>query len=133
MSYLIDSDVVVDVMFAQAEAVRMLAQLRRSGIAVSVTSSMEIVEGIAGGAAPRRAGQGTRAFMRGARLLVVSRAVADRAAAIRLDLRHQKRQVNERALDILIAATALDHGPTLVTRNTRDSQDIGGLRLRDSP
>ena len=94
---------------------------------------MEIVEGIAGGATPQRAGQGMRASMRGTRLLAVSRAVADRAAAIRLELRRQERQVNERALDILVAATALEHDLTLVTRNTRDYQGILGLRLYQSP
>ena len=133
MSYLVASDVVVDVLFARTDTVRMVAQLRPSGIAVSVITYMEIVEGIAGGATPRRAGQGLKAFMRGTRLLVVSRAVAERAALIRLDLRRQKRQVNERALDILVAATALEHDLMLVPRNTRDYQDIPGLRLYHSP
>jgi predicted nucleic acid-binding protein len=33
--------------------------------------------------------------------------------------------------DALIAATALEHGLELVTRNTRDFKGISGLRLRD--
>jgi predicted nucleic acid-binding protein len=33
--------------------------------------------------------------------------------------------------DSLIAATALVHGRTLVTRNTKDFQWIAGLRLLD--
>ena len=32
-------------------------------------------------------------------------------------------------MDILIAATAIEHGLTLVTGNTRDYEDIPNLRL----
>jgi tRNA(fMet)-specific endonuclease VapC len=70
-------------------------------------------------------------FPRGTRVLIVSRSIAKRAATIRIDLRRQKRQVNERALDILIAATAIEHNLILVTRNNRDYADIQGLKLHD--
>ena len=73
--------------------------------------------------------QGFRAFLRGVPVLAFSQEIADQAADIRLDLRGRKRQVNERALDILVAATALEHRLTLVTRNTRDYADIAGLLL----
>ena len=41
MSYLIDSDVVVDVLFARIDAVSLVARLRRSGIAVSAIPYMD--------------------------------------------------------------------------------------------
>jgi predicted nucleic acid-binding protein len=44
-------------------------------------------------------------------------------------LRRQKLQVNERALDLLIAVTAIDHGLILVIRNLRDYDDIPGMTL----
>ena len=68
-------------------------------------------------------------MLRRIRILVVSRPIAERAATIRLDLRRQKRLVNDRALDILIAATAMEHRLILVTRNVRDYSDIPGLQL----
>jgi predicted nucleic acid-binding protein len=34
-----------------------------------------------------------------------------------------------RGFDLLIAATAIEHGLTLVTRNVRDYADIRGLQL----
>lgn len=70
-----------------------------------------------------------RRFMRGTRVIVVGRAVAERAAAIRLDLRNRNRPVAGRVLDLIVAATAIEHGLTLVTRNLRDYQDIAGLQL----
>jgi len=42
-------------------------------------------------------------------------------------LRRQGKRVNNRALDLLIAATAIEHDLTLVTRNLQDYGDIPGL------
>jgi tRNA(fMet)-specific endonuclease VapC len=129
MSYLIDSDIVIDNLFGQPVAVSLVTDLKRSGIAISVISYMEVREGLAGGRNPQRASQGLKRFLRGTRLLVVNRRIAESASTLRLQLRQQKRQVNERALDILIAATAIEHNLVLVTRNNRDYQDIPGLKL----
>ena len=37
--------------------------------------------------------------------------------------------MNHRAMDLLIAATALEHDLVLVTRNTRHYADVADLRL----
>lgn len=132
MTHLIDTDVVISHLYGRIDP-SVLPELRRGGIAISVLTLMEIAEGIEGGRTPRRARQGFRRFLRGTRVLVVSRAIGERAAAVRLDLRRQRRQVNERVIDILIASTALEHDLTLVTRNIRDYQDIPGLRLQALP
>ncbi len=57
------------------------------------------------------------------RELVVDRAVAERAGRIR----HEARV---RLPDALIAATAVEHGMSLATRNRRDFDAVRGLRLR---
>jgi predicted nucleic acid-binding protein len=57
------------------------------------------------------------------RELPVDRAVAERAGRI-------KRQSGLRMPDALIAATALQHGLSLATRNRRHFQPVQGLRLR---
>ena len=56
------------------------------------------------------------------RELPVDREVAERAGRIR-------RETGVRTPDALIAATALEHRLTLVTRNLRDFQPVRGLRL----
>ena len=55
--------------------------------------------------------------------LVVDRAVAERAGRIRQEAR-------VRLPDALIAATAVEHGMSLATRNRRDFEAVRGLRLR---
>jgi tRNA(fMet)-specific endonuclease VapC len=130
MTHLIDSNVLIDFLFDQPDTVDLLDGLRRrSGLAISVISYMELLEGIAGGGNSAEAQRGFRVLLRHSRMLIVSRAIAERAALNRLDLRCQKRQVNERSMDILIAATAIEHGLTLITGNIRDYVDIPGLRL----
>jgi tRNA(fMet)-specific endonuclease VapC len=131
MSYLVDTDVVADFLRNRPDAVALLDELQRTGLAVSTITYFEIVEGILGNRNPRRARNAFRTFLRGVRLLVVSRQIAERAAVIRVELRRQKRQTNERSLDILVAATAIEHGLTLVTHNTRDYADIPGIVLHD--
>jgi predicted nucleic acid-binding protein len=54
----------------------------------------------------------------------VERAVAIRAGRLR-------RSVALRTPDAIIAATAIEHGLQLVTRNIRDFGAIRGLRIRD--
>lgn len=61
--------------------------------------------------------------------LKMASAVARRCAGLREMLRKQGKRVNQRAFDLLIAATAIEHGLTLVTRNTDDYEDIPGLKL----
>jgi len=53
----------------------------------------------------------------------VDRAISERAGRLR-------RKLPIRMPDALIAATALEHNLTLVTRNVRDYAGVAGLRLR---
>jgi predicted nucleic acid-binding protein len=62
-------------------------------------------------------------------VLPISRAVARRCAELRERLRVEGRRVHPRALDLLIAATALEHQLALVTRNREDYADIADLVL----
>jgi predicted nucleic acid-binding protein len=57
------------------------------------------------------------------RELPVDRAIAERAGRVR-------REVGIRLPDALIAATALEHKLEVATRNTRDFDQVRGLRLR---
>lgn len=57
------------------------------------------------------------------RELPVDRRIAERAGRVR-------RETGVRLPDALIAATALERGMSLATRNTRDFDPVAGLRLR---
>ena len=70
-----------------------------------------------------------RSFLRGTRFRIINRPIAERAGEIRGELRARGRPVDHRTLDILVAATALHHDLTLVTRNIRHFSDVPHLRL----
>lgn len=57
------------------------------------------------------------------RELPVDRVVAERAGRIR-------RESGTRLPDALIAATAVEHGLSVATRNLRDFENVSGLRIR---
>lgn len=56
--------------------------------------------------------------------LPINRAVAERAGRL-------QRAFGARLPDALIAATAIEHGLAVLTRNVRDFEMIKGLRLRE--
>ncbi len=129
MPYLVDSDWVADFLAGRSAAIQLIQTLLPSGVSICAISYMEVVEGVRGSRNRSALAQGFHVFLQGVPVVEFSQEIAERAADIRLDLRGRKRQVNERPLDILVAATAMEHGLTLVTRNTRDYVDIGGLQL----
>ncbi len=131
MSYLIDTDRVVDFLSGDDEAVALLVELQRHGIAISVITHLEVMEGLDDARTNRETRRIYRLFLRRTRMIAFSRSSAERAASIRADLRRHRLPIDHRAMDILIAATAIEHGLTLVTRNVRDYADIPALRLHD--
>ena len=61
--------------------------------------------------------------------VMVDSDIAANAALVRADLRRQGQPIGP--YDLLIAATALTHGLTVVTRNTREFSRVPGLNLED--
>ncbi len=129
MPYLIDSDWVIDHLDNVPEAVELLDLLASEGIAVSIITYMEVIQGRLRSPDPERAEAKFAEFLRGVPVLPFSLDVARRCAALRETLRREGRRVNARALDLINAATAIEHDLTLVTRNTHDYADIPDLKL----
>lgn len=125
MSYLVDSDVVADVLTGQPAATALLRGLARAALAISLITYGEVYEGIYYGRDSRTAEAVFRRFLRGVTVLPLSRAIMRRYARERGDLRAKGQLIGDP--DILIAATALEHGLTLVTRNRRHFQRIPQL------
>ena len=96
-------------------------------LAITVSTFTEIYEGIYDGRDPQAAELTFRTFLQGVTVLGINRTVAKRHAQIRGQLRQQKRPI--RALDLLIAATALTYSLMLVARNIRNYNDIPDLKL----
>lgn len=129
MTYLIDSDWIIDHLAGRSAALVLLQQLALGGLATSVISYAEVYHGIYGGRDPKTGDRAFRKLLSTMNVLGVSRTVARRAATIGSDLRSQGRPL---ALpDLLIAGTALQYDPILVTRNLRHYQRIPNLKLHN--
>ena len=127
MAYLIDSDWVIDYLAGVPEALELLDRLADERIAISIVTYMEVYQGVERSDEPKEAERQLASFLESVPLLPISPSVARRCAGLRETLRRQGRRVNNRALDLLIAATAIEHNLTLVSRNVRDYADVPGL------
>ena len=110
---LVDTDVFIDVL----RGTRRL-RIDGHGISYSVITRTELFAG-------RRSDEELiRRLLSPFRELVVDRAIGERAGRLRQSSKME-------TPDALVAATALEHGLELTTRNTRDFAGVPGLRLRD--
>ena len=133
MTYLVDTDYVIDYLKGQRNVPELLHTLLPEGLALSIITYAEIYEGIFYGHNRTHYEKGLHQFLHGVRVLGITRSIARRFAVIRGQLRAQpqgKRLVQLKdTYDLFIAATALSHNLTLITRNVDDYKDIPDLRL----
>ena len=127
MSYLIDTDWVVDYLKGREPAATTLPQLRQEGLAISLITFGEIYEGIYAGRDPKHQEDVFLRFLRRAQVLPLNRTMLRHFARIRSQLRAQGQLIGD--LDLLIAATAIYHDLTLLTHNTRHFSRIPDLKL----
>ena len=128
MSYLIDTDWVADHLANRAAATQLLASLIDDGIAISLVTYGEIYEGIL--YSLRRSQTLEIAFLEFLRrcpVLSLDEAIMRRFAGIRGGLRGRGELIGD--ADTLIAATALHHDLTLVTRNLAHFRRVPTLRI----
>jgi tRNA(fMet)-specific endonuclease VapC len=133
MTYLVDTDYIVDYLKGQRNVPEMLATLLPDGIAVSIITFAEVYEGIYYDQKRTQYEQALRQLLRGVDLLGITRPIARQFAILRGQLRVQpegKTVVQPKNnYDLFIAATALHHHLTLVTRNVKDYERIPHLKL----
>ena len=96
MSYLIDTDWVIDALANTPEARRLFATLRPAGLSISIITYLEVIEGILGGRDSVAAEAGFAAFLEGTSILSLTQAEARRTADIRIVLRQQRRPIAHR-------------------------------------
>ena len=121
---LVDTDILIDATRNVAEAVSLLvAQQAAQGLNISVISAMELIAGCRNKAELEQ----VRQFLQPVKVWPVSRAVSQSARQLMESffLSH-----GLQIPDALIAATALEQGLTLYTKNVRHFQMISGLNVR---
>jgi predicted nucleic acid-binding protein len=128
MNYLIDTDVLLDYLHGSGRETARFLRFRHEGMAISVITYGEIYEGFLSGFAREREYEEFLKFLKYARTLPLDVPIAVRWAELRDQLRRRGQPLKD--ADLLIAATALQHDLTLVTRNTGHFERVEGLRLR---
>ncbi|HUH61628.1 MAG TPA: type II toxin-antitoxin system VapC family toxin [Terracidiphilus sp.] len=124
---LLDTTVLIDALRNRNQRRRFLAGLLAAGHSL-VTSTINVAE-VYGGLRPGEE-TATGSFLSGLHVIPVSVAIAVRAGSLQAEFR---RKGQTRALiDMLVAATALEHGLQLLTDNTRDFK-VPGLNLFPLP
>ena len=131
MPYLLDSNLVIPYLADDPGTVPLVERLAPEGIAISIITCkyLEVYQGTLRSPDPERAEEQFERFLVVVPTLPLSPAVARRCARLREELKSHGRRVRDRALDLVIAATALEHDLRLVTRNLADYEDIPDLAL----
>ncbi len=126
--YLIDTDWIIDALHGQATALQTLSDLAPQGLAISHLTYGELYEGAHYSRTSAVDVAVLVAFLHGIELLPTTVAIMERFAVLRGSLTvHLRRQIGD--IDLIIAATALTHDLTLITRNRKDFQHVPGLQF----
>jgi len=126
-SILLDTTVLIDTLRNRNDRRRLLASLVATGHLLA-TSTVNIAE-VYGGVRPGEE-RATRAFLSGLDVVPISAAIAERAGLLKADFRRQGE--TRSIVDMIVAATALEHGFFVATDNVKDFQ-ISGLSLFPVP
>jgi tRNA(fMet)-specific endonuclease VapC len=129
MTHLADTDTIIDYLKGSPHAVGFRDVLARpdADVAISMMTYGEVYEGIYYGSDRRAAELAFRQLLRIVSVLPLFRRILQRFARLRGALRRGGQLIGDP--DILIAATALENGRTLVTRNVRHFGRIPELGL----
>ena len=127
MKYLVDSDYVADYLKGRTTATDLLNTLLQDGIAISIITFAEVYEGIYYGHNRSHYTHIFQQFLQGVSVLGITRSIAKQYARMRGELGRKGQLIDQP--DLFIAATAIYHKLTLVTRNIKDYQRIPNLKL----
>ena len=125
--YLVDSDWVVDHMHRQQRVIRRLEELAPYGLGISIVSLAEIYEGILGAEDPQDDERVLQEFLDGVAIIHLDDAICRIFARERSRLRASGSLIGD--MDILIGATALRYGMTLLSNNRRHFERLQGLNI----
>ena len=123
----VDTDVLVDVSRGISDAIKCLKSLEQhSTLAISSVTEMELIIGCNN----KGELQKTERFLNLFELLRIKESISDRAVQL---LKQYRLSHGLLIPDALIAATALDYGEPLISKNQRDFRFINGLNLLPYP
>lgn len=125
--YLIDTDWVIHYLHGNTAIIERLDELQPQGLALSIIPLAELYEGVYYSRDPEGDERDLNDFLRGVTVLGIDEDMCKTFGKERGRLRAAGMLIGD--VDLLIAATALQHGATLLTNNRRHFERIDGLRI----
>jgi predicted nucleic acid-binding protein len=129
MTYLLDSDVLSSYLDRDPPTISRLEELMLAGVSISIVTYMETYQVTLQSPNPELSQARHARALSGIPVPPFTMEIARRCARLRHELSEGGKKVRSRALDLIIAATALEHDLILVTRNHADYRDIPELRI----
>ncbi len=127
MSYLLDTDWAIQALHGRAAAVATLGRLTPHRVAVSVVTLGELHEGAFRSSNPIAHIESLRRFLHPYPMLNLNEPIMQRFGEYRAFLRRRGALISD--FDIIIGATAVHHGLTVLTFNVRHLERIPDVRL----
>jgi tRNA(fMet)-specific endonuclease VapC len=127
ITYLIDTDWIINYLCGQEQTVKRLKELRPYGIAVSVISLAELYEGVYHSKNPQNSQSGLDSFLEDITILGIHDDVCKIFGYERGRMRREGNIIGD--FDLLIASTALHYNLSLITNNTRHFERVEGLGI----
>ena len=127
MEYLVDTDWAIDYLHKTEQTVRRLEELFTGGVGLSIISLAELYDGLAGSKNPDADTEALHLFMEAVDVVPLDDAACQVFGQERARLRKEGNLIGD--MDILIGATAVSNGLTLITNNRRHFERMQGLRI----
>jgi len=127
VAYLIDTDWAISHMNRIPQITARFKQLLPMGVGLSMASLAELWEGVHFSRNSTLSRKKLDEFIEAVTLVPITSAICERFGYLRGSFRKQGSSPGD--MDLLIAATALEHNLTLLTNNRKHFNNISGLRL----
>jgi predicted nucleic acid-binding protein len=127
VTYLIDTDWLINVFVGVPSAVQAVRALPTEEVGVSIVSHGEVFEGAFGFPDTQDRLERYRAFLGQYSTIPLSGPIMEIFGSVRSDLRRSGQRISD--FDLLIGATAVHHNLIVLTRNVRHFTRIPGLQL----
>ncbi len=127
MQYLVDTDWAIDYLHDRANVVRRLEELAPAGLGLSIISLAKLYEGVFGSYDPEASERVLWNFLHRIQVVPVDDDICRTFAAERRRLRAAGTLISD--FDLMIGATAMHHGLTLLTNNRRHFDRLDGLPI----
>ena len=127
MEYLVDTDWAIDYLHKAERTVRRLEELLPNGVGLSIVSLAELYEGLARSRNPDADAEALRLFLEAVVVVPLDDAACRTFGEERARLREEGNLIGD--IDILIGATAVSNGLTLLTNNRRHFERMTGLNI----